>query len=448
MKDIQLRKINPIILLLFLVLFGFLSFLITKDNNVAAANLDLKPVYIDSSVKETIKSNTVSHISSTTEAVLGCGDENNPNCDFINQIAYQPLCTYRKGDISLASGDVVSQTGETVRVKKNSIIEIYSITSPQSLMAGSEYVKDEKFEITNEFPTIRSSGNLLLEDEVYRFCAPGKECDSVKKRVGGAPGGSFAVHAEASMLNSPEGNGNEPNTVVINPVLKSVCPAVQNSEINPARSNISAEYLERNFQAPGNTKTNRDVGEAACIAADPSIVDLKEEEGFISCMAETSPFDFIKSSIIKIDQWLECNAGDNPDPSKCDEEELFAIKVDAIFGSISDCESGNCASRYFDMIAQSTATPLQSVQMTPEGFTAKSDDPVVEPFYVTTPCKVRVDKGKVYDLPCLWDMSPYKRQYESYKSNTHPGYDDVPKTWEEYWSKVESDIQRRGLSCR
>jgi hypothetical protein len=421
-----------------------------SSQKAEAATEDFQPVYLNlnNAVKVEEKPSSVTAMPGA-EAVLGCSSSSPEGCSFVNEITYQPLCTQVPGEVTVGDGDEVGEQGESVKVKKNSLIEIYKVTVPLALISGSQYVKDSRLAISREFPTFRAASDLIKDDEARKYCKPGVDCEKIDEVKDSSAEGPFGVHVRASMPQAEAtGNPEQSDTAVIKKELTSACPNIQKSEPNPDKTNKYAEWIEPHFQAPGEHPTSRNNGDHQCVDASRiNAEDLPKSEAFVSCVAETTPVDFIVSALIKLDQWAECTIGEDADPEKCEETELFGIEVDAIFGSQYKCSSGNCAGKYFDLMRQGSAIPGTASSLAPSDVEPEVNKPQVEPFYVTTACKVRVDKKDVYDIPCLWDMSPYKRMYEQQKASTGPNNPDFPATWEEYWQMVEYDVERRGLSC-
>src|SRR5690606_32032721 len=134
-------------------------------------------------------------------------------CGFVNQITYQPLCTQTSGSVIVGDGDEVGEQGNSVKVQKNSVIEIYKVTVPLALISGSQYVRDSRLSISREFPTFRAASDLIKEDEARRFCAPGKDCEGFDEVNSSAKVGAFGVHVRASMPEAePTGSPGQTDT--------------------------------------------------------------------------------------------------------------------------------------------------------------------------------------------------------------------------------------------
>lgn len=393
------------------------------------------------------------------ERVLGCGTGGSETgCSVGNGLAYQPICS--RGDVSLKVGDgnEVGNTGSEVLVTKNSKIEVWTVTVPMALLSGSEFVKDSRFAIGNADQgfqgTFKPAYDIITDHEARAFCVPGVDCESFDEGIANGPMASYYVNVHAE-LEEEATNAPEPDRAVIEPKLNSVCPDVQRSKPNPIKSNRKGTFVEKNFQIPGDKYDMRNFSSLKCLRSNPNGVDTTF---FNACLEKRTSYNFLVFARVKIQDWIDCTIGTidevtgeyiAPDPELCKKNVLTSLKIDGLFGSTEKCYRNNCASRYMDLTRQGIQPPGSAIAMAPEDIAdqVELNKPVVEPFYVSTPCMVRVDGIHFGEVPCLWDMSVYEADYDRQRAASAPGSEDMPATFEEYWKMVEEQISRRGEKC-
>jgi hypothetical protein len=446
-------KIHPIVFLMLLVLVSVFSTLIFKKFNVIVTNPTQTPLFNMGKELEVFYNNTKADVAKTTvesttnvtlyengkvnQSVLGCMDGSG-NCDFNSQTPSQPVCITQDATVDFKSGGSYKGT----MVSKNAVIQPYKITAPIALLSGSKYVKNSNLEITKEFPTFRSAGNLITKDQFMRSCIPGVNCDEYAEIADGSAKGPFAINVKSQKVGE-----DNPSTskATINQKLASATPNIQPAETNPDTTNKEAKELDLLTQVPGNQVTDRDFGTVKCLEVNPNGVSLVGSENFQACLSNIQPASFLSQAAISATRWAECLKN----KASCEKTELIGIQIDAIFGSSKECKSGACASRYFDGTVAYSTIPGESAKLVPEDIDKSKlnyNQPVVQPFYVTTPCQVLVD-GKVVKTSCLWDVSPYKEVYEKERMSKMPNDPNFPKTFEEYWSMIETEIKARSNSC-
>ena len=398
------------------------------------------------------------------EEVLGCGDGSGSptGCSVGAGIIYQPICS--RGDTEVVVGDAeeVGQGGGGVQVTKNSKIEVWEVTVPMALLSGSHYVKDSRMAIGNADEgfqgTFKPAYNIISDQEARSFCIPGLEgeysggCIGYDENVADAPIDAYYVNVHAEMEEEPT-NFPEPDKAVITPKLKSACPKVQLSKPNPIRTNRRGRWIEGNFQLPTEHSFMRNFRSVQCLKASNQGIEVSNH---VACLEKRTSFNFLVYATVKIQDWIDCTIGsynketgewEDPDPELCKESVLTGLKIDGLFGSTFKCFRNHCSSRYMDLTRQGTTIPVDASARAPEGLTPTFNQPVVEPLYVTTPCKVRVDGVNIEDVPCLWDVSVYEADYERQKQASYPGDPNIPATFEEYWKMVEDQIAGRGEQC-
>src|SRR5690606_9461951 len=92
------------------------------------------------------------------------------------------------------------------------------------------------------------------------LCAPGKDCERLDNTLSGVQSGAFAVGAYAAATDVTQVSAEERSPVVLRKTMNSYCPAVQDSNPNPDKTNKLAAYLEPRFQTPGTHDNSRDFG--------------------------------------------------------------------------------------------------------------------------------------------------------------------------------------------
>ncbi|HVX93159.1 MAG TPA: hypothetical protein VHA74_03555 [Candidatus Dojkabacteria bacterium] len=396
-----------------------------------------------------------------TPVVLGCST---PSCEFLKTIKYQPVCTEGSASIVVGNGQNIGQSGSGIKVQKNSRIEIVEITAPVALLSGSQYVENNLMAIWSKDKgmngTFKPSYAMIDPAEAGMMMAPGDPADTVTKVYQNRKVNNFAVNVNIK-TDGEDAPTNEPNLAVVNKTLNSVCPSVQKSDPNPDFPNKIAPDLVAQEQAPGYVNRSRAYGNLRCYNDNPNGTTLPNTDQFKTCVADFKPFAFLDFATIAIDKWIECTVPHqgkddqgNPitipaDPSLCKDTVLYGLRIDAIFGTPYNENAHENANYYLDSKVQMTAAPGDASAMAPKTIrdSMQPNMAAVEPFYVTTNCKVKVDGRSIYTIPCLWDMSAYQRDYQRQKQSAAPGEPNIPATFEEYWKDVEAQIAQRQLQC-
>ncbi len=368
-------------------------------------------------------------------------------CDYVQELTYQPVCSINDAGGSMTGGDA-NEGKKFVSVRMNAKVEPFIITVPQVLLQGSKYVEDDRKLISKDYPVYRDSQHVILDDEARRTCAPGVDCadyDELSKR----PDVPFSLHAFMEVKNADEGGFGGDGKAVIYSLdsLRSACPKVQKAKANPKKAGFYAAKLDVKHQAPGVHETWRDFGGVECYRTNPNGMHLQEAKNFVSCVTEVKPTDFVVSAVYNIAQWLECLDGG----AECEEYRVFAIRLDAMFGGVFKCAGVDCEIRFFDFEKLKTTAPGDAQEMIPDYIDKSLVNPirpVTEPYYLTTPCKIRINKWGIHNVPCLWDISPYQRHYEVQRSALMPLEPTMPLTFDDYWNNgVAPELKKRSLSC-
>jgi hypothetical protein len=355
-------------------------------------------------------------------------------------IGFQPVCTKANISVDLRGGSE-SNSGNSVTVQKNSKIELWRITSPLALLSGKDNPYDSTYEISKANANFRSANQLIDQDLVAaQFYAP-TDRSELEDVYNSADTGDFSVHVSTA-FGGIGGGGTPPNEATISPELDTVCPDVNTSDPNPDAPNKISNEISNSYSSPTKVKFGRNYinpNDTECVYIDPQDVTLPNSEVFDTCVLDRRTFDGVVSALYGFAQWGECLA----DKSKCEEVEVVGLLIDAPFGGNHYCEEGFCADQYYDNAVSARLDPERAIEETEEGLESKGEA-LLKGHYVTTPCRIRVDYGDIYEVPCLWDVSPYKAEYElNLAQSSDP---DFP-TWEEYWYRVEAEAERRGAKC-
>lgn len=372
-------------------------------------------------------------------AVLAANSSCEPNEDCGKDlIAYQPVCS--KGDVNFSTageGSIGTDNGSgSISVSKNASLRIVKVTSPLPILSGSEQIDTTAYAISYEHPNFYSGVKQVREAVVgAKYVSPGAQKRELVEAAEGADTDEFTIHASLTW-----GQGN-PSEETILRELDSMCPEVQPSDPNPDPSNKVTEQVMGAYAVPGKRIEPRDYGTPDCIEV--SGIDLPEAEIYETCTAEVGIFSGVINTVIQAQKWTECLTN----PGACTQVEIVGILIDAIYGANHKCNDGFCTDQFLDYSLASTLSPNDITSWKDD--IGAPGDPTIRAHYVTTPCKVevidRVHNG-IYDIPCIWDLSPYKAQYDLQVNFRKPG-DPILPSWEEYWDLVMQEAKERGGFC-
>lgn len=404
-------------------------------------NLQIEPQIVDRDLSRAGNAAQVSASDSgdvlAATNVAGCQDLNSQGCNS-ETISPQPVCTRIDASVDL-QGATGIQNGDSVSVNKNAVLEVWKVTAPLAVLSGIENTGDSSQAITRTQPNFRSAGDMIDPDLIAgAISAPGDDRERIDAIVASADKLDFSVNVEAALSAQSAGTSDE---ATFFKELESKCEAIQPSDPNPDVSNKIGAGIGNVTRAPGDPLQPRDYEQEDCVYIDPREVDLPKSEVFEACVNRRSAFDGIIGLQLTLSQWAECSV----DPAACEEVEIVGLIIDAIFGSNRVCNEGFCADQYFDQEYSSRLSPL-GVDQVRDASIEGNRETLLQPHYVTTPCQIRVDKRNIYNIPCLWDVSPYWTQYQLEVAQSDPANDEIP-TWEEYWSSVEQLAEARGEAC-
>ena len=457
-------KRNNLLLLLFLVISLFGIYSAFSGGNVVSkvfgqSTINLQPVKINNSSIQTNQN------TNRTSAVLGTGCTSGSPCEAANRLKYQPICTQDGASITVGDGTEIGRGGKGVQITDNSVIEIAEITVPTAILSGSRYVEDSRMAIWSTDKgmngTYKNANQMISYAEARSYCPPGSAC---VQEVDQLNQDNKTENYEFNLrLKTDQENADYTlNAAVIERELQSVCPKVQSASPNPDFSNkVAGNVLNFMFQSPGAKVGNRTYAGLNCKTGDGGMVPVAGADEFKSCVSKKFPFNFTIFASVTVQNWLDCTVGkyvkdangnlvyEEPDPENCKANVMYALEVDALMGTPYREVKNQNAGFYMDYVVQGRTAPGYAKAMAPAGVqdTLVSNAPAVDPFYVSTPCKVRVDGKGIYKIPCIWDMTVYKNDWYRQKRDARPGETNIPATFEEYWSYVNKQAELWSQSC-
>ncbi len=461
------RNNNLVLILLILPIIGlYLAFNNISIGNVffkqnIANTINLQPVKIDNS--SVIKTNISKQNSSSVLGSVGC--TSGSQCEAEMRYRYQPICTQDGAAVTIGDGQKIGNGGKGIQVTDNSVIEIYEVTVPTNILSGSRYVEDDRMAIWSADKgmngTYPNANRVISLAEAKSYCPPGSDCmKEVDLLNNENKEGNYEVNLRAKT--DQENADYILNASVIERELFSVCPKVQSASPNPNFSNkVAGNVLNFLFQTPVEKVGARTYAGVNCKEGDSGMIPVSGAEEYISCISKKFPFNFQIFASVTVQNWIDCTVGkyktdkdgntvyEEPDPDKCKANIMYALEVDALFGSPYRELKNQNAGFYMDYIVQGRTPPGAAKDMAPAGIkeVMVSNAPAIDPFYVSTPCKVRVDGKGIYEIPCIWDMTVYKNNWHRQKRDAIPGEANIPATFEEYWSYVDKQAQLWSQSC-
>lgn len=362
----------------------------------------------------------------------------------VRSVAFQPVCVQGSANVNFREGNP-RDLGQGVEVTKNAVIEAWRITSPLAILSGIESMSSSDKAITRNNPVFRSSSDLIDHDYVAKaYMAPGQQVQEIDRVIEENNTENFSVHVQATIGGGAQ-SGPGPARAMVDKELDSACMDIQPSNPDVKVPNGLAEIVKRvlygNPAKPIEERNFVDY-DPVCVFIDPNNIDLPRSEVFLTCLNERPPWQGIVRGV----WWdLQKRAQCLIRPEQCEKIEIFGLLIDAPFGKNSQCEEGSCADQYFDYSVASSLAPGSVNEYRDEAY-HEEYEPALSPHYVTTPCKIKVDYGRTYDVPCLWDISPYYTQYLLERNARKPDDPDF-MTFDEYWRMVEELSEARGAVC-
>ncbi len=466
-SDQKLKKSASLMLVVLMTLGLGLIFFAPKVNISTKPVVSQKEVSQSPTVEDLEKQGIDVSVVEVLAETTGSGGQSGPGgctggrtCDSNVGLAPIAQCSINDAGGSMTSGSA-GKGKSFVSVRLNAKVEPFEITTPQVLLQGSKYVDDSRKIISYDYPVYRDSQNIILADEARRTCAPGVDCQTFDS-VAARKDFPFKVQSYVDVKNADEGGtGGQGNTVIYSvPSLRSACPDVQMAKANPRKASGFAMDLDVRRQIPVDSKdkTNpmnnggihsvtRSFEAIQCLRKAPDGEELDEAETFKMCITDVKPTDFVVAAVYEIEQWLDCLIGD----ADCSESRVFALRMDPLYGGQMKCAKPDCEIRYFEYEYLKNIAPGDAASQIPDDIDknlVNTFQPVTDAYYIQTPCKIRINKWGVHDIPCIWDISPYKKQFQIQKSAYMPLDPTMPQTFDEYWNGgVMPELRKRSNSC-
>lgn len=370
----------------------------------------------------------------------GCQPAGSPQACESDTIPFQPVCSVGEISVGLNDGNELFNDGRSVTVQKNSTLEIMMISSPQGLLAGIEDMSDNTFAIkAGAEPRFRASSDLIPPIIASQSLAPGSE--ELEYVLDTIPNEVYPQSKPFSINAGFAGSQGQLYSATVYDELDSQLPReVQPSDSNPGTTNERARVLQNLNAPPTRLMQARDYAQAECLELEN--VRMMENQGvFETCYRRREPFSFVASAVVNAQQWVQCLTNQE----LCEEMEIVGLLIDSIYGANNQCNEGYCSDQAFDLAVAGGLSPIDYADYAEPGYES-SQQPVLSGVYVYTPCEVRVDYGRPYRIPCLWDMSPYYNLYLSERQMRYPE-DEEMLTWDEYWDGVIEAAEARGQAC-
>lgn len=439
------------LLLVFFPKFNFSTKGITNDKNLTQSSVEKQLEELG------VKAELIEVLGTTFETGGGGGCVDGKKCDSNVSLAEVPQCSVNDAGGTMIGGKVSG----SITVNLDAKVEPFVVTTPQPLLQGSKYVDDSRKIISYDYPVYRDSQNIILADEARRICAPGVDCEMFDE-IAGRKDFPFKINSFIEVKNADGGGDNGKGKTVIYsvPSLRSSCPDIQNAKANPRRSSGFGLELDVRRQIPVDPKdkenkanyngfhpATRSFGGVKCLRKPPDGEELDEAKTFTMCIADVKPTDFMVAAFYELEHWLNCLKGED----SCEETRLFAIRMDPLYGGQMKCAKPDCEIRYFEYEYLKNIAPGDAASQIPEDIDLNQVSvfqPVTEAYYIATPCKIRINKWGVHNIPCIWDISPYKKQFQIQKAAYMPKDPTMPQTFDEYWSGgVMPELRKRSISC-
>lgn len=466
-SDQKFRKYSSFMLVILMILGLGLIYFAPKVNLGTKPVANSKEVSQSPTVEDLEKQGIKAEFVEILGASTGSGGQSGPGgctggrkCDSNVNLAPIPMCSVNDAGGSMLGGDA-NEGKSFVSVRLNAKVEPFEITTPQVLLQGSKYVDDSRKIISYDYPVYRDSQNIILADEARRVCAPGVDCEMFDQ-IAGRKDFPFKVQSYVEVKNADEGGNNgKGNTVIYSvPSLRSACPDIQMAKANPRKASGFSGELDVRRQIPVDPKdktsptnnggihsVSRSFAAVQCLRKPPDGETLDEAETFKMCITDVKPTDFVVAAVYEIEQWLDCLLGD----ADCSESKTFAIRMDPLYGGQMKCAKPDCEIRYFEYEYLKNIAPGDAGSQIPAEIDknkVNTFQPVTDAYYIETPCKIRINKWGVHDLPCIWDISPYKKQFEIQKAAYMPLDPTMPQSFDEYWNGgVMPELRKRSNSC-
>ncbi len=384
----------------------------------------------------TSESGSVKGVSCKTSSPTGCSSK---------VVRYNPVCVNGSSSVYVGNGSQLG-SGESVTIRANYKLEVWKVTAPLGILSGIETTKSNAKKITKTDPFFPSGSELIDSELVAKSnMDPIYGVNEIDNIVKESNDNSFGVNTQVMGGGGGE-QGDGPNIAT---VFKSLSSRVKDASKNqpstpsPEKTNKLGEKLVDLYGDPiEGIKTRNFVDhEFACVYINPNDVEMPKQDIFELCLDKRSAWDNVAQVIMPLVKFLECAAN----PSECEKKEIVGLLIDAPFGRNGQCPSGSCSNQNADYAVATGLSPYEVSDYEAEAF-RDDKEPGIEDLYVSTPCQIRVNYGRIYNVPCYWDVSPYRNYYLVEAQVTSPVDKEFP-TFDEYWKLVKLAAENRGSVC-
>lgn len=402
--------------------------------------LDPRPISeLLGSTPEVLQASTGSTSPSANFSPTGCNDG--------RRYELQPVCATGSAEYSIGQNSAATKNADgSVTIRNNVVLELWKVTYPGGLINGMSETVSLGGRTLNEaekyFKNRREIASTKYTQVEYYFYPAIGDLFGSKIQAEGNPdyseswmaplgyyspgeaqaaGRLFAADVKSSYRPNACVDGgegcNDQNTVS----FQIDCDPQRDENCNTTASNTPAGsngYFGATF-SPSSVSYTRNYSGDICSATSVDLGTVPEIEAnrYVGCLNKRSLSDAIKSVTVSAQNAAECTA--NPESPNCQATTIFGVKVDALNGSSYDCKDGQCGIKLSDTIRNINDVPGDDGHKI-EGLPESSSEPRATPFYVKTACQIRVNYRKVIDIPCLWDMSVYKAEYERNAAENGP----------------------------
>ncbi len=340
-----------------------------------------------------------------------------------------------------------------IEVSEGVDIQIAEIYAPAALFAGSRAPYDNLVQINNPDSRVAfRNANEIIDPEfeflmrqppLEEFVSADHLSGGVDMQTGetGLDQDDFGMHAKPSGL--VDDYSKIPFDLHVE-AEQSVCPEVVNDgRFNVVKSNDIGRDLSYQVTPPGHMdfEEKRENTEF-CNESPKNIIELSKENSVLLCTESfwnkvfhtfkgvfTSPITDEEGNLIgKNKTW-----------------NLEGILIDAPFGSANECNEESCSIRYLEAARLRTSAPHHADKLYPSFVPPEERDEdylVADPFFLTTPCQVRVDH-RLHNTRCYWDLSAWQHHFKLEEVFTYPGFEHKMEE-EDYWAAVEAELKGTG----
>ncbi|MCA9374999.1 hypothetical protein KC622_01565 [Candidatus Dojkabacteria bacterium] len=402
--------------------------------------LDPRPVSeLASSSGEVLQANVSPTSPQIDFSPTGCNDG--------RRYELQPVCVTGSAEYSIGVNSAASKNADgSVTIRNNVVLELWKVTYPGGLINGmsekialggrtlneaEKYFKDRREIASTKHTSVEYYFYPAIGDLFGSKLQAQDNPDYSQSWLSplGYYGPGDAQDAE-NLFSSDVKSSYRPNACVDggegcndkNTVSFQIdCDPQRDENCNTSASNTpagSGGYLGATY-SPNSVSYTRNYSGDICSATSVNLTTVPEIQAshYVGCLSKRSVSDFAKAITVSAQNAAECTT--NPSSPNCQATTIFGVKIDALNGSSYDCKDGQCGIKLSDTIRNINDVPGDDEHKI-SGLPDSSSEPRATPFYVKTSCQIRVNYTKVIDIPCLWDMSVYKAEYERNAAENGP----------------------------